>query len=44
MVVNVGKVLGGDWKYVSWEIDAINRTVVQNRSSSKMIISTVSTL
>ncbi|KAK3936966.1 deoxyribose-phosphate aldolase [Diplogelasinospora grovesii] len=28
MVVNVGKVLGGDWNYVHHEIETINRTVI----------------
>src|SRR5512142_2845239 len=30
MVVNIGKVLGGDWDYVSQEIKAINQVVVGN--------------
>lgn len=37
MVVNVGKVLGGDWGYVSDEIDAINQTVVANGAILKVI-------
>ena len=32
MVVNIGKVLGGDWDYVSDEIKAINAAVVRRRS------------
>src|SRR5215210_4512664 len=30
MVVNIGKVLGGDWDYVSDEIKAINTVVLPN--------------
>jgi len=37
MVVNVGKVLGGDWGYVESEIDAINRAVVANGAILKVI-------
>lgn len=37
MVVNIGKVLGGDWAYVSDEIDAINQTVVANGAILKVI-------
>lgn len=37
MVLNVGKVLGGDWEYVSREIDAINRAVVQRGAILKVI-------
>ena len=37
MVVNVGKVVGGDWDYVSTEIRAINNTVVRNRAILKVI-------
>lgn len=37
MVVNVGKVLGGDWEYVTREIDAINRAVVQHGAILKVI-------
>ena len=37
MVVNVGKVLGGDWDYVSTEIKAINDCVVGNRALLKVI-------
>jgi len=37
MVVNAGKVLGGDWEYVSDEIKAINDTVVANNAILKVI-------
>jgi deoxyribose-phosphate aldolase len=37
MVVNIGKVLGGDWKYVSREIAAVNRAVVRNGGILKVI-------
>ena len=37
MVVNVGKVLGGDWEYVSTEISAINFVVVQGGAMLKVI-------
>ena len=37
MVVNVGKVLGGDWHYVSEEIKAINDAVVANKVILKVI-------
>ena len=37
MVVNIGKVLGGDWDYVSDEIKAINETVVAHKSVLKVI-------
>ncbi len=37
MVVNIGKVLGGDWAYVSDEIDAINQAVVANGAILKVI-------
>ncbi|KAK3997439.1 deoxyribose-phosphate aldolase [Cladorrhinum sp. PSN332] len=37
MVVNVGKVLGGDWDYVSAEIKAINDAVVAAGSTLKVI-------
>lgn len=37
MIVNVGKVLGGDWEYVAREIDAINRAVVQHGAILKVI-------
>jgi deoxyribose-phosphate aldolase len=37
MVVNVGKVLGGDWDYVSEEIKAINDTVVGAGAVLKVI-------
>ena len=32
MVVNIGKALGGDWGYVSDEIDAVNQAVIARRS------------
>ncbi|KAI0891031.1 deoxyribose-phosphate aldolase [Annulohypoxylon nitens] len=37
MVVNVGKVLGGDWEYVTDEIRAINEAVVKHGASLKVI-------
>jgi len=37
MVVNVGKVLGGDWGYVKSEINAINLAVVANAAILKVI-------
>jgi deoxyribose-phosphate aldolase len=37
MVVNVGKVLGGDWPYVTEEIKAINDTVVSRQAILKVI-------
>jgi len=37
MVVNIGKVLGGDWDYVSDEIKAINTTVVGAGAILKVI-------
>jgi len=37
MVINVGKVIGGDWKYVSTEIKAINDAVVSQGAILKVI-------
>ena len=37
MVVNIGKVLGRDWDYVSDEIEAINETVVHDGAILKVI-------
>ncbi|OJJ00525.1 hypothetical protein ASPVEDRAFT_574493 [Aspergillus versicolor CBS 583.65] len=37
MVVNVGKVLGGDWEYVTREIRLINEAVVDNGAILKVI-------
>jgi len=37
MVVNIGKVLGGDWKYVSDEIRQINNTVISRNGLLKVI-------
>jgi deoxyribose-phosphate aldolase len=37
MVVNIGKVLGGDWNYVSDEIKSINETVVHGGAILKVI-------
>ncbi|RAK75973.1 2-deoxyribose-5-phosphate aldolase [Aspergillus fijiensis CBS 313.89] len=37
MVVNVGKVLGGDWAYVTEEIRRINAAVVANGAALKVI-------
>ncbi len=38
MVVNVGKVLGGAWEYVSSEIKAVNEAVVRNGGILKVIL------
>ena len=40
MVVNIGKVLGGDWDYVSIEIDAVNQAVVSGGGLLKVIFET----
>lgn len=37
MVVNIGKVLSGDWIYVANEIQAINEVVVENGALLKVI-------
>ncbi|KAI1370838.1 deoxyribose-phosphate aldolase [Hypoxylon crocopeplum] len=37
MVINVGKVLGGDWEYVTYEIRAINEIVVKRGAALKVI-------
>lgn len=37
MVVNIGKVLGGDWEYVSAEIGAVNEAVVSHGAILKVI-------
>lgn len=37
MVINVGKALGGDWEYVSQEIDAVNSAVVSCGATLKVI-------
>ena len=37
MVVNIGKVLGGEWDYVSHEIKALNDTVVRHGAILKVI-------
>ncbi|OQE43392.1 hypothetical protein PENCOP_c003G06747 [Penicillium coprophilum] len=37
MVVNIGKALGGDWGYVSQEIEQINTAVVQQGAILKVI-------
>jgi len=37
MVINIGKALAGDWKYVSREIRAVNRVVVRNGGILKVI-------
>jgi len=37
MVVNVGKVLGGDWDYVSAEVAAVNRAAVAGGALLKVI-------
>jgi deoxyribose-phosphate aldolase len=40
MVVNIGKVIGGDWDYVSAEIDAINQATVTGNAILKVIFET----
>lgn len=40
MVVNVGKVLGGDWTFVEEEIDAVSRTCHRNGAIVKVIFET----
>ncbi len=40
MVVNIGKVLGADWDYVSTEIQAVNRAVVSGGGLLKVIFET----
>lgn len=37
MVANIGKVLGGDWNYVSEEIKSVNDVVVSRRALLKVI-------
>lgn len=37
MVINIGKVLSDDWKYISNEIKAINQVVVANNAILKVI-------
>ena len=37
MVVNIGKVLGSDWAYVSSEIEAVNNAVVAHDAILKVI-------
>ncbi|RFU33852.1 hypothetical protein B7463_g2481, partial [Scytalidium lignicola] len=37
MVINIGKALSGDWKYVEDEIRAVNEAVVKHGSSLKVI-------
>ena len=37
MVVNIGKVLSGDWRYVEDEINAINEAVVEKGATLKVI-------
>ena len=40
MVVNIGKVLQGDWDYVEKEIDAVTKVCHQNRAIVKVIFET----
>ncbi len=40
MVVNIGKVLGGDWDYVNDEINAINDAALSNGAILKVIFET----
>src|ERR1044071_57401 len=37
MVINIGKALGGDWTYVSDEIQAINSVALANKAILKVI-------
>lgn len=37
MVVNIGKVLSGEWQYVSDEISKVNKAVVENGAILKVI-------
>jgi len=37
LVVNIGKVLGGNWEYVSVEIKAVNDVVINNKGILKVI-------
>jgi deoxyribose-phosphate aldolase len=37
MVINIGKALGGDWEYVTQEIDQINRAVLDRGAILKVI-------
>lgn len=38
MVVNVGKVLGGDWPYVAHEIRVVNDIVTSHNAILKLIL------
>ena len=40
MVVNLGKVLGGDWSYVSQDVKAVNDVVISNGGLLKVIFET----
>ncbi len=40
MVINIGKALGGDWKYVEQEIKAVTDTCHRNRAIVKVIFET----
>jgi deoxyribose-phosphate aldolase len=40
MVINIGKALGGDWKYVEKEIKAVSDTCHQNNAIVKVIFET----
>lgn len=40
MVINIGKALGGDWDYVSAEINAVNTTTTANGAILKVIFET----
>jgi deoxyribose-phosphate aldolase len=37
MAINIGKALGGDWDYVSQEINAINKVVIEKKALLKVI-------
>lgn len=37
MVINIGKALGGDWRYISEEIDLVNRKTVEGGAILKVI-------
>ncbi len=40
MVINIGKALGGDWDFVRADIEAVNRTCVENGAILKVIFET----
>jgi len=40
MVINIGKVLGGDWEYVHTDIEAVNQTCIGKNAILKVIFET----